>query len=102
MKKVSVIVLFFLAFVMISQAQVKEDKVILAESAQSSLTVSIDSNKISVQNAPANLKLEVFSIVGVQVVSRKINSANQEFYLHLPKGYYIVKVGDIVRKTALK
>ncbi len=102
MKKATVFILFFFAFVVISQAQVKEDKVILAESAQSSMTVSIDSNKISVQNAPANLKLEVFSIVGVQVVSRKINSSNQEFYLHLPKGYYIIKVGDIVRKTALK
>jgi hypothetical protein len=54
------------------------------------------------QNAPIGEKLKIMSIVGVCVFEKRVDSTYMEIILELPKGYYIVKVGTIVRKIAIK
>lgn len=60
------------------------------------------SNKLVVENLPYSGRLQVFSILGVNVASIDVRSGNGEYSINLPKGYYIVKIGDVVRKIAVK
>jgi len=59
-------------------------------------------NILQLQNATIGDKLEILSIVGARVLQKKIENTNQEFVLDLPKGYYIVKIGTVVRKISVK
>ena len=46
--------------------------------------------------------LAIYDLAGVRVVYFKIDSAEKHFDLGLPKGCYIVKVGKVVRKIAVR
>ena len=46
--------------------------------------------------------LEVVSLTGKRVLQTEIDSPAQKIELNLPKGCYIVKVGDTVRKISVK
>ncbi len=58
--------------------------------------------RLIVENLPQDALLEVYSIVGVKVYSRRIQSGTNEYYLNLSKGYYIIRVGEIVKKIAVR
>ncbi len=64
--------------------------------------ISIIANKIYIQNLPAGGKLQVFSVLGVTVATIEVKAGSGEYSINLPKGYYIVKIGDVVRKVAIK
>jgi hypothetical protein len=64
--------------------------------------ISIIGNKIYVQNLPTGGKLQVFSVLGVNVATVDVKAGSGEYAISLPKGYYIVKIGDVVRKVAIK
>ena len=61
-----------------------------------------DTNRLLVQNVKAGDMLQVYSIVGVKVFEIKLDSSGKEITLNVPKGYYVVKVSNIVRKIAVK
>jgi len=61
-----------------------------------------DSNRLLVQNVKVGDMLQVYSIVGVKVYEVKMDSSGKEITLNIPKGYYVVKVSNIVRKIAIK
>ena len=68
-------------------------------------TVSVFFQKggtLQLRNAPVGEKLQVLSIVGVRVFEKRLDASNQEIQLDLPQGYYIVKIGNIVRKISVK
>ena len=46
--------------------------------------------------------LEVVSLTGNKVLEVKIESPSQRIELDVPKGCYIVKVGKVVRKIAIR
>ena len=46
--------------------------------------------------------MEVYDILGVKITSVRIDTADKTVTLNLPKGYYIFKVGDTVRKVVIK
>ncbi len=46
--------------------------------------------------------LEIVSLTGKKVMSVKIESPVQKVEVTVPKGCYIVKVGDVVRKISVK
>ncbi len=48
------------------------------------------------------LKLQIFNVTGVLVVSQNIDSTDKRFGLDLPRGCYIVKVGKLVKKISVK
>ena len=49
-----------------------------------------------------NCVLEVVSLTGKRLMQVKIESPAQKIELNIPKGCYIVKVGDLVRKISVK
>lgn len=44
----------------------------------------------------------IYNVTGVQVKVVKVDSTDKQYELNLPKGCYIVKVGNIVRKIYIK
>jgi hypothetical protein len=59
-------------------------------------------NCIKVTNAPVGSYLEVYSVVGIKVAEIEMKTPNGEYVLHISKGYYIVRIGNVVRKIALR
>ncbi|OJV35364.1 MAG: hypothetical protein BGO33_08840 [Bacteroidia bacterium 43-41] len=64
--------------------------------------IKVAENRLIIENLPKDGVLEVFSIVGVKVYTRKVKAGTNEYQLDLPKGYYIVRIGDLVKKILLK
>jgi len=89
--------LLFLAAPMLAE---KGDRVV--SSFDAVLSIQQNGKVLQLQNFTAGDKLEVLNIVGVKVLERKLDSANQTVTLELPKGYYIVKIGSTVRKISIK
>ncbi|BCS84200.1 T9SS type A sorting domain-containing protein [Prevotella herbatica] len=48
------------------------------------------------------LKLQIFNVTGILVVTENIDSTDKRFSLDLPRGCYIVKVGKLVKKISVK
>lgn len=95
--------LFFLCLLLLASLSAqKSEKTVVLISQESGVSVFQKGKILQVQNAVIGEKLEVLSIVGVRVFERRIESSNQEFLLDLPKGYYIVKIGNVVRKISVK
>lgn len=49
-----------------------------------------------------NQQMDVVALTGKKVMSVKIESPAQKIELNIPKGCYIVKIGDVVRKISVK
>ena len=71
------------------------------ETAQKELTVSAE-NRVRVQNAEPGSQMEVYNIVGVKLTTIRIDSTDVTVQVNLPKGYYIFKIGNVVRKVVIK
>jgi hypothetical protein len=80
----------------------KSEKAAASASQDAVLSVLQNGKTLQLQNATVGDKLEVLSIVGVRVFEKRLESPNQTINLDLPKGYYIVKVGNAVRKISVK
>lgn len=59
-------------------------------------------NRIKVANAPVGSTLEIYSVVGIKVKEIKIKQPTAEYQLNIAKGYYIIRVGETVRKVAIR
>ncbi len=59
-------------------------------------------NRVKVSNAPEGSQIEVFSVVGIKVRAIRVTRPDGEYVLDLPKGYYIVRLGDVVRKIVIR
>ncbi len=59
-------------------------------------------NKIVVENAPIGSKLEIYSVVGIRVKEIVLKQSSGEYPVDIAKGYYIVRIGDVVRKIAIR
>jgi hypothetical protein len=92
-----------------SQAQVASQRSLsVASSASAAATdttkanVNVVDNHIAVSDAPANSRLEIYNIVGLKVKEIEIRYPSEEYVVSLPKGYYIVRIGEIVRKIVIR
>lgn len=47
-------------------------------------------------------QVEVYNVTGVRVLVRHIDSNDQTFQHNLPRGCYMVKVGNTVRKVSIR
>ncbi len=80
-------------------ADVESDDV---ETELQSVTLFVSGDKVNVGGAEG-LVLEVYNITGVKVAAYRIDSESKQLSLgNLPKGYYILKVGDVVRKVSVR
>ena len=65
------------------------------------VVISVSESTIHVSGAAGQM-LAVYDLAGMRVAYLKIDSAEKHFDLGLPKGCYIVKVGKMVRKIAVR
>ena len=61
----------------------------------SPIEITAYENRIKVENAPVGSILEIYSVVGIKV--KEI-----EYVVDIAKGYYIIRIGDTVRKVAIR
>ena len=101
MKKILTFIFLFLMLFAPLNAQ-KSEKSVATVSPETTVSVFQKGKTLQLQNAPIGEKLEILSIVGIRVFDKKIDSTFMEITLDLPKGYYIVKAGSIVRKISVK
>ena len=66
----------------------------------SNIAIRQDGSRLVVSGAEG-LQLQVFSMTGKHVGTYEITSASWTVRLSLPHGWYILRVGDVVRKIAL-
>ncbi|MDR1675538.1 MAG: T9SS type A sorting domain-containing protein [Tannerella sp.] len=64
--------------------------------------VSVIDNRIIVTDAPAKSRLEIYNIVGIRVKEIEIKHPSEEYVVSLPKGYYIVRIEETVRKIVIR
>ena len=96
---------FFLVLALLSFSSVMAQDGRKGETVQHepvSLTITVSGTTIRVQNATPGSTMEVYDILGVKITSVRIDTADKTVTLNLPKGYYIFKVGDTVRKVVIK
>ena len=101
MKKLLLTVLLF-GFVNISFSFAQDGNMKLPNDSESPSVSLNDTNRLLVQNVKPGDMLQVYSIVGVKVLEIKLDASGKEITLNIPKGYYVVKVSNIVRKIAVK
>ena len=72
----------------------------IIEAEYQDITVTLKDNTLHVAGASGEM-LYVYNLTGVRVMSVRIEGADRQFELNLPKGCYIVKVGKVVRKISI-
>lgn len=65
------------------------------------VTITVTESTIRVTGASGQM-LFVYNLAGVRVASIKIDSSDKHYDLNLQKGCYIVQVGKVVRKVAIR
>lgn len=69
---------------------------------QHSVEIIFAENRVILKNLPNDDVLEVFNIMGAKIYSRRVSAGTNEYILSLPRGFYILKVGKITKKIAVK
>ena len=65
------------------------------------ITISVNGQWVTVTGGQG-LTLEVVSLTGRQIKTIKIETPAQRIELNIPKGCYILKIGKVVRKVAVR
>lgn len=75
----------------------------LADNAEfTRISITINESVLRVTGA-SGLMMSIYNIAGgMPVMNVRVEGADKRFDLNLPKGIYIVKVGDAVRKIIIK
>ena len=77
-------------------------KVVPIETEQQAVSISVTESTLHIKNAEQQV-LEVYNLAGVKVITQKIDGNDKAIDLsNLPKGCYIIKVGNTARKVYLK
>ncbi|HPW70862.1 MAG: T9SS type A sorting domain-containing protein [Bacteroides graminisolvens] len=66
------------------------------------IVITYSGNELSVKNVTPGSSIDIYTVFGVKVLSIPSESANKETDLNLPKGYYLVRVGNVVKKLVIK
>jgi len=64
--------------------------------------IYIDSNRLTLKNAPVGKTVEIFSIIGTKIREIKITTPDMNEELNLRRGIYIFKMGEIVKKGVVR
>ncbi|MFT4071902.1 MAG: T9SS type A sorting domain-containing protein [Dysgonamonadaceae bacterium] len=102
MKHLYKIIIFFAFSLLSLPAFSLDERSVFSAIDNQDTEISVSGNKIYITNLPVAGKLQIYSILGVNIASIDVKAGTNEYSVNLPKGYYIVKVGDIVRKVAVK
>jgi len=72
------------------------------DDSQVEIELTITGSTVKVKNATMGKFLDVYSVVGKKIESFEIKSVNDECILHVPKGLYILKIENTIRKVVIK
>ncbi|MFA7492111.1 MAG: T9SS type A sorting domain-containing protein [Proteiniphilum sp.] len=72
------------------------------EKPQDSTKIKLTGNLLIIEDLPEDGVLEIYNIMGAKVYNRRIKAGTNQYVLSLPKGYYIIKIGKLTRKIAVK
>lgn len=67
-----------------------------------SIKISAYENTIRVENVAIGSKLEIYSVVGIKVKEIPMKQPSGDYPVDIAKGYYIVRIGETVRKVAIR
>ena len=105
MKKRLFSLLFLLAYICFQTAVLAQQDAkskVVSSDVDHVIEIYVVGNKITTENAPVGKKIEVFSVVGLKVAEYEIKTPAGEYFLSVPKGYYILRINDTVRKVAIR
>lgn len=95
-------ILFVSLFIFGSPISAKaEAEMVTMETAVSEVTISVKGSTVRVVGANG-CTLSVYNVAGVRVMTMKIDGADKQYDLDLPKGCYILQVGKTVRKISIR
>lgn len=66
------------------------------------IKIKVSDNRLIIENLPKDDVLEIFNIMGVKVYTQRVKAGTNEYPINLPKGFYIIRVGTITKKIAVK
>ena len=72
----------------------------IIELSDNSISVTVKGSVLHVCGAAGQM-LYVYNVAGVRVKSFRVDGDDKLYSMNLPKGCYIVKVGDMVRKISI-
>lgn len=72
-----------------------------AQQQDQSVNISYSEGILYISGAE-NQQLEIVSLTGKKVLQTRIESPAQKIEISLPKGCYIVKIGDMARKISVR
>ena len=72
------------------------------EAISTPITVTFLNGQLTIENAPINSKVEIFTMLGVCIFHDVVIEPKQFFLLDLNKGYYIIKVAGLTKKISVK
>ena len=99
-KYILILSLFLFAASMVMAEKAENSDRVGAES--ESIELWADTNRLFIRNGEPGSIIVVYSVVGTKVKEIELKTASSEIPLQLPKGYYIVKIGEVARKIAVK
>lgn len=103
MKKNTLFLFLLVLFLLLPDLSAQESrKYTPIENEQAAVTLIIIGNDVRVQNASIGSVLEVYNILGVKLYSVRIDSTDKTITLNLPKGCYVLKIEQTVRKVVIK
>lgn len=82
-------------------ARASESGIQLVDIEATEINIYLQGSTLHVVGA-AGQDLYIYNITGVRVMSIKVDGADKAYSLNLPKGCYIVKVGNVVRKISIR
>ena len=68
---------------------------------QTEVEIIVEQGAIRVVGAVGEV-MHVYNVTGVEVMNIRVESQDKRFHVNLPKGFYIIKVGKVVRKVYLR
>lgn len=103
MKKLYILVLLaaFLGTPVLANGVEQNDEV---ETEMQQITITVKGEKgdvVKICNAQG-MKLEIYNLAGFRVNIISIENEEATMKLNIPKGYYLLKVGKVVRKISIR
>ena len=105
MKLIHIIALalaFSASYPVYAQANKSGVKTFASRQDPSPIEITAYENRIKVENAPVGSILEIYSVVGIKVKEIEVKQSTAEYVVDIAKGYYIIRIGDTVRKVAIR
>lgn len=102
-KKLIILIVFSLlaGFVFAVTAQQRQGRVVMEEQ-KPEVNITFTENRIIIENLPKDDVLEIFNVMGVKVRTLRVKAGTNEYNVNLAKGFYIIRVGTITKKIAVK